>query len=233
MLIDFAQQYVQALASADAERIARSLHDVFADDAGDRAALRLTRRWSRDGIRRSAIETRYLRLAGGWQVARSPRSSPGRTGDRRPPLQRVWSWGDRRAGWRRAWVCGRPPFGVVRLCHRGNAVAAAGGVLAAAQTCANSRRRTDSRPNQRVGGNHPEERLGQGSGTGPPDAATVQSRGSDQWLSKEPASSYPGWKRSISSACASMARGALPGKQVPPRHCGRLAWQGPCRSAPA
>jgi ketosteroid isomerase-like protein len=103
VLIDFARQYVQALASADAQQIARwyhpdarsygplawprqgaaaiaaglagtatrldrletELHDVFADDAGDRAALRLTRRWSQDGIRRSAIETRYLRLAGG------------------------------------------------------------------------------------------------------------------------------------------------------------------------
>jgi len=103
MPIDFAQQYVQALASGDAERIAgwyhpdarsygplawprqgataiaaaltklaarldrveTELHDVFADVAGDRVALRLMRRWSQDGIRRSAIETRYLRLAGG------------------------------------------------------------------------------------------------------------------------------------------------------------------------
>jgi len=101
MPIDFAQQYVQALASGDAERIAgwyhpdarsygplawprqgataiaaaltklaarldrveTELHDVFADVAGDRVALRLMRRWSQDGIRRSAIETRYLRLA--------------------------------------------------------------------------------------------------------------------------------------------------------------------------
>ncbi|HZD68545.1 MAG TPA: nuclear transport factor 2 family protein [Actinomycetes bacterium] len=103
MLIDFAQQYVQALASADAEQIApwyhpdapsygplawprqgapaiaadlaaraarldrlgTELHDVFADEAGDRAALRLTRRWSQDGICRSAIETHYLRLSEG------------------------------------------------------------------------------------------------------------------------------------------------------------------------
>jgi ketosteroid isomerase-like protein len=103
MLIDFAQQYVQALATGDIERIARwyhpdarsygplawpeagaaaisaslarlaarlegpttELHDLFANAAGDRAALRLVRRWSQGTARRSAIETRYLRLADG------------------------------------------------------------------------------------------------------------------------------------------------------------------------
>jgi hypothetical protein len=39
------------------------LHDVFANAAGDRVALRLVRRWSQGTARRSAIETRYLRLA--------------------------------------------------------------------------------------------------------------------------------------------------------------------------
>jgi hypothetical protein len=106
MSIDFAQQYVGALAIGDVERIARwyhrdarsygplawpavgaeaiaaslarsaarldglqtELHDVFANAAGDRAALRLVRRWSQGTAPRSAIETRYLRLADGLIV---------------------------------------------------------------------------------------------------------------------------------------------------------------------
>jgi hypothetical protein len=40
------------------------LHDTFASAAGDRAALRVVRRWSEGATRRSAIETRYLRLSG-------------------------------------------------------------------------------------------------------------------------------------------------------------------------
>ena len=102
MSIDFAQQYAQALATGDAERIVRcyhpdarsygplawpeagaraiaaslarsaarldglqtELHDLFANESGDRAALRLVRRWSQGTALRSAIETHYLRLAG-------------------------------------------------------------------------------------------------------------------------------------------------------------------------
>jgi hypothetical protein len=123
------------------------------------------------------------------------------------------SWCDRRAGWRRAWRCGGPPFGAGRLCHRGNAVAAAGGVLAAAQAA-----RTAGVGSARV-------RISV--------TAATQERGRGQWLSKGSARSYRRWKQLISSVCASMAQGALPGKRPPPRHCGKLAWQRPCRSAPA
>jgi hypothetical protein len=38
-------------------------HDAFANAAGERAALRLVRRWSQGTTRRSAIKTRYPRLA--------------------------------------------------------------------------------------------------------------------------------------------------------------------------
>src|SRR4029453_8091526 len=38
-------------------------HDAFANAAGERAALRLVRRWSQGTTRRSAIKTRSLRLA--------------------------------------------------------------------------------------------------------------------------------------------------------------------------
>jgi hypothetical protein len=68
----------QAGASAIAASLARSaarlpglqieLHDAFANAAGARAALRLVRRWSQGTARRSAIETRYLRLADGLIV---------------------------------------------------------------------------------------------------------------------------------------------------------------------
>jgi hypothetical protein len=44
------------------------LHDAFADATSDRVALRLVRRWSQGTTRRSAIETRYLRLADGLIV---------------------------------------------------------------------------------------------------------------------------------------------------------------------
>jgi hypothetical protein len=40
------------------------LHDRFTNAAGDRVALRLVRRWTDGATRRSAIESRYLRLAG-------------------------------------------------------------------------------------------------------------------------------------------------------------------------
>ncbi len=53
-------------ARLDGHRI--ELHDTFTSAAGDRAALRLVRRWSQGTARRSAIETRYLRLADGLIV---------------------------------------------------------------------------------------------------------------------------------------------------------------------
>jgi hypothetical protein len=40
-----------------------------------------------------------------------------------------------------------------------------------------------------------------------------------------------GWTQLISLVCVSMARGALPGKQVLLPRYGRLAWRWPCRSA--
>ena len=64
----------EAIAASLARSAARldgltvELHDVFANAAGDRAALRLVRRWSQGTNRRSAIETRYLRLADGLIV---------------------------------------------------------------------------------------------------------------------------------------------------------------------
>ena len=65
----------EAGAEAIATRLARSaarldglqteLHDTFTNPTGDRVALRLVRRWSQGTARRSAIETRYLRLTNG------------------------------------------------------------------------------------------------------------------------------------------------------------------------
>jgi hypothetical protein len=54
-----------ARSAARLDRLEVEPHDAFADPAGERAALRLVRRWSQGGTRRSAIETRYLRLADG------------------------------------------------------------------------------------------------------------------------------------------------------------------------
>ncbi|HEX6673462.1 MAG TPA: nuclear transport factor 2 family protein [Actinomycetes bacterium] len=106
MVTDPARRYVRALATGDAEQIARcyhpdarsygplawpeegsgaiaarlagaaarlhgpeiGLHDTFADATGERLALRLVRRWPQGTTRRSAIETRYLRLADGLIV---------------------------------------------------------------------------------------------------------------------------------------------------------------------
>jgi hypothetical protein len=52
-----------ARSAARLDGLQTELHDVFANAAGDRAALRLVRRWSQGTARRSAIETRYLQLA--------------------------------------------------------------------------------------------------------------------------------------------------------------------------
>jgi hypothetical protein len=54
-----------ARSAARLDALETELHDAFADPAGERAALRLVRRWSQGATRRSAIETRYLRLADG------------------------------------------------------------------------------------------------------------------------------------------------------------------------
>jgi hypothetical protein len=54
--------------AARLDRLAVEPHDAFANAAGDRAALRLVRRWSQGATRRSAIETHYLRLADGLIV---------------------------------------------------------------------------------------------------------------------------------------------------------------------
>jgi SnoaL-like domain len=52
-----------ARSAARLDGLQTELHNVFANAAGDRAALRLVRRWSQGTARRSAIQTRYLRLA--------------------------------------------------------------------------------------------------------------------------------------------------------------------------
>ncbi len=68
------EQGAGAIAASLARSAARlhglevELHDAFADATSDRVALRLVRRWSQGTTRRSAIETRYLRLADGLIV---------------------------------------------------------------------------------------------------------------------------------------------------------------------